>query len=233
MSTFGSALRLARAVMPRGAKKSTRRVAVRMTAPARRRRTGSKGIVQKKFTLIDARISCPNNGYVNGVDTFELADMPQFSQYIQLYEQFRIKKVVYHFRTLNPVNTASSVAGGGSVSLGYLHTVVDHNDQVPFGANQPGIQAMMNDNSYKGAKSSRDLTRVIRPMFLTQAGTQTSKSVRGWLNCRDVLGNINAVAHYGIKWVIDGGTATGFGVINPSVLYEPLITYYVEFKNPQ
>lgn len=229
MSTFGAGIRVAKAFLS----KKQKRV-VQKAMPARRRRaTGPRGVVQKKFTLIDARISCPNNGYVNGVDTFELADMPQFSAYIQLYEQFRIKKVVYQFRSLNPVNTATiGAAASGSISLGYLHTVVDHNDQVPFGANQPGIQAMMNDSSYKGAKSSRDLVRVIRPMFLTNAGTQTAKSTRGWLNCRDVLGNINAVAHYGIKWVIDGGLGVGFTPA-PNVIYEPLITYYVEFKNPQ
>jgi len=225
MSTFGAGIRLARAVL---SKKQKRVVAKAM--PARRRRAqGPKGVVTKKFTLIDARITCPNNGYVNGADTFELADMPQFSAYIQLYEQFRILKVVYNFRSLNPVNQA--VLGGGT-TLGYLHTVVDHNDAVPFGANQPGIQAMMNDSAYKGMKSSRDLSRTIRPMFLTNAGTQTAKSTRGWLNCRDIVGNINAVAHYGIKWVIDGGTATGAAIAN-NVVYEPLITYYVQFKNPQ
>ena len=234
MSTFRSAMRLARAVLPSGAKKSARRAGVRMAPPARRRPRGSKGVVTKKFTLIDERIVCASDAYVNGTDTFELADMPQFANYIALYEQFRIVKVNFHFRSLNPVNTGSATAVGAaqSQSVGYLHTVVDHNDAIPFGPNTPGIQAMMNDNSYKGVKSSRDLTRTIRPMFLTQAGTQTAKSTRGWLNCRDVGNNVNAVAHYGIKWVIQGGTATGYTTPR-SVIYEPLITYYVQFKNPQ
>jgi len=234
MSTFGSALRLARAVLPSGKKKMARRLAAKVAGPKRRARYGSKGIVTKKFTVIDERIVCASDAYVSGVDTFELADMPQFSNYIALYEQFRILKVNYHFRSLNPVNTGSATAVGAaqSQSLGYLHTVVDHNDATPFGPNTPGIQAMMNDNAYKGVKSSRDLTRTIRPMWLTEAGTQTAKSTRGWLNCRDVLGNINAVSHYGIKWVIQGGTATGY-VTPRSVVYEPLVTYYIQFKNPQ
>lgn len=230
MSTFRSAMRLARAVLPTGAHKASRRVAARVAAPKRRARFGSKGIVLKKFTVIDDRINCAVNTYANGSDTFELADMPQFSNYVALYEQFRILKVVYKFKSLAPVNLAP--VAGGTLSLGYLHTVVDHNDATPFAASKAGIQAMMNDNAYKGVKSSRDLSRTIRPMFLTEAGTQTAKSSRGWLNCRDVLGNINAVSHYGIKWVLEGGSSNL--ATNPySVIYEPLVTYYIQFKNPQ
>lgn len=226
MSTFGAGIKLARAVLS----KKQKRVIARAMPPKRRRAQGSKGVVLKKFTLIDDRIQCPVNSFTNGADSFELADMPQFSNYIALYEQFRIVKVVYKFKSLAPVNLAP--VAGGTLTLGYLHTVVDHNDITPFAASKAGIQSMMNDNAYKGAKSSRDLTRTIRPMFLTQAGTQTAKSTRGWLNCRDVLGNVNAVSHYGIKWVIEGGSSS----LSPnpySCIYEPLITYYVEFKNPQ
>jgi len=226
MSTFRSAMRLARAVLPSG-KKTVRRVAAKMAAPKRRRAQGGRGVVTKKFSTLEDPISVANGAFVNGNETFELADMPQFSQYVALYEQFKISKVVYHFRTQNP---QQSVAGGPTC-LGYLHTVVDHNDNVNFAASRAGIQNMMNDNAYKGVKSDRDLTRVIRPMFLTQAGTQTAKSTRGWLNTKDVTGAINAVSHYGIKWVIEGGVSA---VANPlSCQYQPIITYYIQFKNPQ
>jgi len=227
MSTFRSAMRLARAVLPSGAKKSARRLGAKM-APARRRRAqAGRGIVTKKFSTLEDSISVANGAFVNGNETFELADMPQFAQYVALYEQFKISKVVYHFRTQNPQQSVAV----GPTCLGYLHTVVDHNDVVNFAPSRAGIQNMMNDNAYKGVKSDRDLTRVIRPMFLTQAGTQTAKSTRGWLNTKDVLGNINAVSHYGIKWVIEGGVSA---TANPlSCQYQPIITYYIQFKNPQ
>lgn len=230
MSTFGAGIRLARAVLS----KKQKRVVTRAMPARRRRAQGPSGIVQKKFTLIDERIVCASDAFVSGSDTFELADMPQFSAYVGLYEQFRILKIQYKFRSLNPVNTGSATAVGAAQSqtLGYLHTVVDHNDSLFPAASTAGIQAMMNDSAYKGIKSSRDLVRTIRPMFLTQAGTQTAKSTRGWLNCRDALGNVNAVSHYGIKWVVQGGLATGYTTPR-SVVYEPLVTYVVQFKNPQ
>jgi hypothetical protein len=160
-----------------------------------------------------------------GVETFELADMPQFANYVALYEQFKITKIVYHFRAQAIVNTATTAGNG---TLGYLHTVVDTNDAVVPAGSLAGIQNMMNDSSYKGAPSNRSLTRVIRPMFLTQAGTQTAKSVRGWLNCKDATGAINAVSHYGLKWIVQGGR----GAI-ALTSYQPVITYYIQFKNPQ
>jgi len=228
MSTFRSAMRLARAVLPSGAKKSARRLGAKMGPARRRRAQGPRGIITKKFVSLEDQIQVANGAFVNGNETFELADMPQFASYVALYEQFKISKVVYHFRSLNP---QQSTVGSNANSLGYLHTVVDHNDVVNFPASRAGIQSMMNDNAYKGIKSDRDLTRVIRPMFLTQAGTQTAKSTRGWLNTKDVAGVVNAVSHYGIKWVIEGGVASASNPI--SCIYQPLITYYIQFKNPQ
>lgn len=228
MSTFRSAFNLASKVF---GKKKTVRAVKRHLGRGKRKSQGPNGIVMKKFTTIEDKITCQNNLFAVGTETFELADMPQYADYVKLYEQFRIKKIVYKFRALVPVNQSIG-AGDGISTLGYLHTVVDHNDAAAPTGSVAGIQAMMNDSAYKGVKSSRDLVRTIRPMFLTQAGTQTAKSTRGWLNCKDITGAVNAVSHYGIKWIVEGGIGTLVG--NPyNVIYEPLITYYVEFKNPQ
>lgn len=223
MSTFRSAMRLASAVLPRSANRKTKsRLGARMYRPKKAlRASGPNGVITKKFTTLEDPIDVASGAFSPGVESFELADMPQFSSYVALYEQFKISKVVYHFRAQAPVN----IAGG---TTGYLHTVVDHNDIVLPAGSLAGIQNMMNDSSYKGVKASRDLTRVIRPKFLTQAGTQTAKSTTGWLNCKDVTGAINAVSHYGIKWIIQGGR----GPVS-SANYQPIITYYIQFKNPQ
>jgi len=232
MSTFRSAMRLARAVLPGSASRKTKaRVGARIYRPKKARRaSGPNSVITKKFTTLEDPIDVGSGGFSVGTETFELADMPQFSNYIALYEQFKITKIVYHFRSQAPVNVALSAGGVGS--LGYLHTVVDHNDNTTPAGSLAGIQNMMNDSGYKGVKSSRDLTRVIRPMFLTQAGTQTAKSVRGWLNCRDVAGAVNAVSHYGIKWIVQGGRNVITGTTQ-SVSYQPIVTYYIQFKNPQ
>jgi len=226
--SFSAGIKLARAVLSKGtSSKTARRIGAKMAGGRRRRAQGPSGVVTKKFCTLEDSISVANGAFVNGNETFELADMPQFANYVALYEQFKITKVVYHFRSQNPQQSTLA----GPHCLGYLHTVVDLNDSVNFAASRAGIQNMMNDNAYKGVKSSRDLTRTIRPMFLTQAGTQTAKSVRGWLNTKDVAGVVNAVSHYGIKWVIEGGVAAS---ANPlSVQYQPIITYYIQFKNPQ
>lgn len=226
MSTFGAGIRLARAVLS----KKQKRVLAKAMPPKRRRAQGPNGVITKKFTTLEDPVDVGQNAFSPGVETFELADMPQFANYVALYEQFKITKIVYHFRSQAPVNVGNASAGMNS--LGYLHTVVDHNDAVVPAGSLAGIQGMMNDSGYKGVKSSRDLTRTIRPMFLTQAGTQTAKSTRGWLNCRDVLGNVNTVSHYGIKWIIQGGRGTVVPTTQ-SVSYQPIITYYIQFKNPQ
>jgi len=223
MSTFGAVGKLAKAVIGRLRGKSGRRAGARRSGNynARRRRGGGpNGVVTKKFTTLEDPIDVATGAFSPGVESFELADMPQFSNYIALYEQFKITKIVYHFRSQGVVQVAAG-------SLGYLHTVVDHNDiTLPVGS-LAGIQTMMNDTGYKGCSANRDLTRVIRPMYLTQAGTQTAKSTRGWLNCRDNTNAVNAVSHFGIKWIVQGGRG------NSTANYQPVITYYIQFKNPQ
>lgn len=234
MSTFRSAFRLAKAVLPRGTRsKHIRRHGARLYKPVRARRAGGgpDGVVTKKFCVLESRETCGNSLFTSGSETFELADMPQFSNYVALYEQFKIAKIVYKFRSCVPVNTGVNNTLGVQ-TIGMLHTLVDHNDSTVPSASVAGIQNMMNDTSYRGVKSSRDLTRVIYPKFLMNAGTQTAKSARGWLNCRDVAGVVNAVSHYGIKWILEGG----IGTIIPNdynIVYQPIITYYIQFKNPQ
>lgn len=226
MSTFRSAMRLARAVLPGSASRKTKaRTAARLYRPKKARRaSGPNGVITKKFTTLEDPIDVGPGGFLPGSESFELADMPQFSNYVALYEQFKITKIVYHFRSQAVVNTTTALGNG---TLGYLHTLVDHNDSVVPAGSLAGIQNMMNDSGYKGCASNRSMTRVIRPMFLTQAGTQTAKSVRGWLNCRDVAGVVNAVSHYGLKWICQGGRTSS------NCSYQPVITYYIQFKNPQ
>jgi hypothetical protein len=90
---------------------------------------------------------------------------------------------------------------------------------------------MMNDSTYRGSRSSRNHTRVIYPKFMMSAGATQSKQARGWLSCFNADGTtVSAVSHYGIKYAFEGGTGTT-GIA--SFLVEPIVTYFISFKNPK
>ena len=232
MGIFRRFKRVGKAVL--GLFKGRRRVAKKV---ARRRggRGGGKGHHQTgaltvKKTVIDPRIIVNNATTSFGVDTFELADLPQYQAYIALYEEYRIDKIVYSFKSLNNIATGVATTAGVTAftSLGMIHSRVDTNDAVA----PTSIQDMMNDTTYRGSRSSKNHTRVIYPMFLNDVGGNTAdQSKRGWLNCYNADGvTISSVSHYAMKWAFEGG----IGIANqPSFVVEPIVTYYVSFRNPK
>lgn len=205
----------------------------RKKAPAKRKRVQRKGRrlakqtghLTVKKTEIESRVFVAANATQFGVDTFELGDLTQYADYVKLYEEFRIDKIVYQFKSLN--NVSGAVPAGGLNTLGMIHTRIDTND----GVVPTSIQDMMNDSTYRGTRSSRNHVRVIKPKFMMSAGTAQTKPTTGWLSCYNADGiTPNAVSHYGIKWALEGGFSS---VATTSFIVEPIITYYVSFRNPK
>ena len=217
--------KIARGIKSLFGRKKRRYAKRRMVHNRKGRNARATGHLTVKKTEIESRIFPAANGTTFGADTFELADLTQYSEYAKLYEEFRIEKIVYQFKSLN--NVSGAVPAGGLNTLGMIHTRIDTND-----ANPPtSIQDMMNDNTYRGTRSNKNHTRVIVPKYLVQAGTVQSKTSRGWLTCINPDGvTINSVSHYGIKWAFEGGFSS---VATTSFVVEPIITYYVSFRNPK
>lgn len=193
----------------------------------RRRRGGLRGRVTRPFmvkkTIQLDRIQVVVGTQAQQVISAELADLPQYTTYTALYDQYKINKVTVRYRLLNPVNIAYATLAGGTtshVTLGMVHSAVDNNDITTV----PSIQSLMNDNSYFGTKSNRDHVRSWKPKFLLDAGgSAPAKCSTGWLSS-----DYPNVSHYGLKtWFEPGLGPTGFA----SFYVEPIVTYYVSFKD--
>lgn len=189
--------------------------------PARRQKANANnGLVHVKKTVLEPKGFVLGNSTTFGSDSFELADIPQYGDYGNLYEEFCITKIVYKFKALNN-NALANVSGGAVSTLGMIHTIIDTNNSAPM----TSIQSMMNDSSYKGTLSSRSHTRVFKPMWLNDVGAGGTQSKTGWLNTSN-----NNISHYGIKWAYEGGVVSGTAT---SFYVEPIVTYYLSFRNPK
>lgn len=188
--------------------------------PARRQKSNvNNGLLHVKKTIIDARVNVVSGTTIFGVDTFELNDIPQMTDYRQIYEEYRIDKIVYTFNSLT--NMATPQVGIGYATLGMIHSVVDNND-----ATAPtSIQTMMNDSLYRGSRSSKNHVRVFRPKWLNQVAGGAVQPKGGWL-----LTDSPNVSHYGLKYALEGGNAS---TPSTSFFVEPIVTYYISFKNPK
>lgn len=181
------------------------------------------GLVHFKKTVIDPRINVVNGLTTFGSDTFELSDIPQYLSYVGLYEEYRIDKITYSFKSLTNIATGPATAVGNTfTSLGMIHSIIDINDSlVPT-----TIQDMMNDSTYKGTRSSRNHTRTFVPSWLNVVGGGvSSQSKTGWLNTASP-----GISHYCLKWAFEGGAGIPAYY---SFSVEPIITYYISFRNPK
>jgi len=174
-----------------------------------------KTVIGDKFTV---------NAGTNQASCFtaELTDIPNYSLFTGLYDQYKILKVRVQYRCLNPVNTLRS--DGAYMTLGLVHSAIDENDAVVPGVTQADIQKLMNDNTYRGTKTNRDHTRIFTPRWLTQAGSSSAVSKTGWIAC-----DAANVSHYALKTIFEAGVGSTAG--HMSYIVEPVYTYWIAFKD--
>jgi len=183
------------------------------------------GLVHTKKAVIFAKTVASSNTTAFGSQTFQLFDIPQYLSYTALYEEYKIDKIVFSLKALQNVSVGvTSTAANYLSTLGMIHSTVDYNDAVA----PTTIQSMMNDSTYKGTVSSRNHTRTFVPRWLNDvASNVANQSKTGWLNT-----DTTSVSHYGVKWAFEGGYTNAIASA-PSFVVEPIVTYYISFRNPK
>lgn len=193
----------------------------------RRRKAVERAVVVKKSVRYD-RITTNGNTTNFGSDTFELADIPQYLAYANLYDKFKILKVLVTYRTL--INSSHLYQSPGQVvTAGFVHSYIDTTDSVT----PSSLQDMMNDSSYRITRGTQNHSRMIYPKFLNSVGSGVAaQSKSGWMNTRSADGtSINTVSHYGIKFAFEGGTTATSAFT--SMIHQPIYTYWIAFKDPK
>lgn len=172
-----------------------------------------------KRTVNSANILIDNTGYKYGALTFKLSDLSNYTEFVNLYDQYRILGVKVEFRPR--VTSADANPLSTLVQFGDLVTAIDHND-----SSAPGSQNEL--YAYKRMKTTNMLkgqTRYIKPSVLIQMyesaiSTGYGSKWRQWLDTNDY-----DVPHYGLKYAIapsNSATTVTIGVI---------LTFYFQCKD--
>lgn len=191
--------------------------------PRRGRRTrayrrGRRSWLSKVYTFRRTNVDTltVNTTTPNPVYWFQLNEIPNYTEFTALYDQYRISKVVYK---LIP---RASQALPSNPNQGTLFSVIDYTDSNP-------LTSADQANEYASVKRTRGFkthSRVIRPklnvpLYETGAPLTFGYGVRsGWVNCADP-----AVHHYGLKFWYENPAA------GAELVFDEYITYYVKFKN--
>lgn len=152
-----------------------------------------------------------------GVQSFSLNQLPDFTEFQNLYDQFRINKVVW--KLVPNVNSAES---GAAQKLPQVHSVCDYNDSTA----PTTLDELIQYNNYRMTMGSRIHNRKLTPAFLDNVYVTTATQRAGNPNYKQWLSTSNStdVPHHGIKYAI-GATAAA-----SAITYTPYLTFYLSCK---
>lgn len=158
---------------------------------------------------------------------FRLGDLPNYTEFTALFDQYRIDKIVFKIIPMCNVNQLTiNSTGALSNNPGIIGTVIDYDD-----AGSPtslGYMEQYQNFRYQPVVSSRTMMRAFKPRIAVAAygqGLFTSymNKKATWIDC-----NSPAVPHYGLKIYLDGANGTA-----PTCLqtYQLFADVYLSFRN--
>jgi len=147
---------------------------------------------------------------------FQLADVPNYSDYTNLFDQYRLLQVVVTFTPY-----INSVAAGSGISPGIIGTWIDYND-----ASLPSnLQQGQQYETFQRNACFEPFTRVLNPqssVALYGGATVNSYGTRyaQWIDSASP-----SVQHYGLKYCIHNATFA-----NSTNVYEIEVNYVFQFR---
>lgn len=166
----------------------TRRPTYRRKRTIRRRTVSRPRYLFKRKTQFASIILVPSTVAQNGLISFKLNDVPQYTDFTNLFDQYIIRKVKVDFKATVNDFTASFI----NSEIPQLFTCIDKNTIVPLG----GVDEVMAFQNCRQNPCNRDFSRTLYPKYLVtgQSGIQyqTPNTFQP--------SNSYTLQHYGLQW---------------------------------
>lgn len=175
---------------------------------------------QYSNNVISNAVSAPST---TGILKFRLADLPNPTDFTQLYEQFKITGVKIRF--IPYIGTEASSTTGTLTETMAMAIDRGANDQVVAA---PSFNSLLENQDVKLRNSQRPFALWIgTPTFHQPAdGLAQGAYKSGWLDS-DIIGSRD-VDYHGVKWAFQTSRTD-----IQSVSYRMYATYYISCRNPQ
>lgn len=164
--------------------------------------------------------------------SFQLAFMPQYTEFSNIFDQYRINAIKCVFRPrydgFSGNDTTDTTLPGVTNQAGTkLHVIVDPKANItPVGAYNNGtLNTMLENGRVKTYSGNRDVTVFFKPMVNNNVGgLNAGRRIKApWMQCATA----DAVDHYGFYIFAQDINFTG--VFGQS--WDMFITYYLQFKD--
>lgn len=154
----------------------------------------------------------------SGALQFTLSDLPGYTDFTNLYDMYKINKVVWK---LIPKYTEAALNGGtaNNSNCQQIHSVIDYDDNVaPTG----GISQLTQYQSHRMTRGNQIHSRTIIPKVQTSAQALSAlPKANQWIDCDQTT-----VYHRGIKFIVPAAAQPG-----TTLYYDAEITMYLSMKN--
>lgn len=148
---------------------------------------------------------------------FALADLPGFTDFTNLYDMYKITKVIFK---LIPKFTNVALAAGSpnNSNLQQIHSVIDYDD-----ATAPStIGQLCQYQSHRMTRGTQIHSRTFVPKVQTTVSAlSAAPKANQWIDCDQTTIN-----HRGVKFIIPAA-----GTAGTTVYYDAEITMYLAMKN--
>lgn len=209
--------------MKRKSSRTSNRPSKRMRTFRRRprlRRTLRNNIHWFKRTCQYTQLLTANTANVGvlGKLSFKLSDLPNYSEFASLFDQYTIRGI--KLRIVPNYTSADANPLSSIVKAPNLHTCLDFDDD----SLATGVTDLMEYPTYKMTQGHRIHARYFKPAVATMVYNTSTTSGYGqkknvWLDC------VNAsIPHYGLLYYIDGINST------TQLAWQVYATFYCGFK---
>lgn len=206
-------------------RRNYRRRTLRKRRPMRRTRriirrpmTKSLRVHHFKRTFQLSTIATSNTGPTFAGYSFTLSQLPNASEFTNLFDLYRINKILVRFV---PNHNSSDVAGTGSAQISNFHSVLDYND-----ATAPtSLDQMYEYQNWKFTRGTSIHQRLWRPttfdMVAVSGGSSSANPQwRQWLST-----SVTNIPHFGLKVGIEQS------VLNTDTTWVPYVSVYLSCKS--
>lgn len=172
---------------------------------------------KRKFFVVDNYAVTAGSDLKAGL-SFSLGQLPDFTDFTSLYDQYRINKVVVK---LIPKVTQAVLEGGVAMlnqNLQQVHSAIDYDDVTAPNS----ISDLTQYQNHRMSRGNQIHTRVFVPKALTTIGAVSSApKAKQWLDT-----STSGIQHRGMKLFIPAPNSTG-----TTLYYDLECTMYLSFKN--
>lgn len=171
----------------------------------------------------------------NGSYVFSLDQLPNFTEFTNLFDQYRINKVVlklipqFNQSTYNVGHPSSTIPSGLPAGRNPRLFIANDYDDDTVPANADVLRQYANVKVYP-VMNNKTITHIITPAtqmqaYETLASTGYVPKFKQWINCSD-----NNVPHYAVKWSLENTAAIFNDPALQCTFFKVEATFYVAFK---